>query len=1344
MESGKLPNHDQSLREYNFPGMTSLLPDRFRDNSQNVTSLEKEYDFSPRTHPLTRQAARMANPDPTGEFMYQIPVNGMGKNSSEGGMGTLRQDQSLDLEALNERLQILGLGLSNNRLHQQHQHLYSPIRLPYAASQSHKSASDIHSRRQLSPDPAHGQTWHQYPSVTELAPGDSISMYRPTRAPSASAKSSRRGGTNVDPGEAGVPQEEDAEQYEDEADHQNPEAASYWSQDNVTYPTPRTGRQLEDELTVEPTSVWTTGDVNRGMYDMRERLLDAEVSRNQDRMAELRRQIKEAQDLATTATRLEIAEKQLRELQARLIAEQVARTQMEQEVERREDETKNYQTEWASAVRALRRARDEGKKSEEEKRRLQRCFEEARDKLWKYHEALRVREARAQGKEEGRAEAWQEAERWMGGSPPIPGVEPVQAVPGTVLHQAPTTDVITPQSLQPPTVQQFHLSQTPPSPPKAQYQTQPAPATVSPPRQIPLETIAQLMDYLAKNPGAFPQLNQLQSQRVSPPHGAPEEPGASQANHSVTLPTPAAAHQASQMQEPSEVPLPQAAVTNLQAGRYDMPNTSQPMMVPVMMPMGPQVSMGGDFLSQQPQLNSTGLHQDITAGLPQPRPNQRSPKPITRTQPLSHRTPRSQPPHMQHTAQRTQAASPGLDAPRAMQATAVSTELGPIPPKSIPQRHAAESYLVGVDFDPSLRHMTPGAPSRMIHSAAVPLTERSAGFTQPPTAARSQFDDGASALDKPLPNPMIHSGANNGLARAQTAKAPSRAGPNVTDNRFKIGRRMSLSDGLHTQSRQRPMSQIPDGDRYPIFPTKGRDHSRQSSYGSIDPAAIGLPMSRDVSAVQSPDSELRGEGRSSTHPTPQRSARTPARSRVAGALRQDQDLAQPGLEDIDEATEEEAPRGTGGRRGSVPPPMMGQGQMPPPHILQQIQQAQGQGSMQGQVPRGPPRPAPSMPNLRHRITPVMPQPLGSFGGQVFGPPRGPDAGVNKTFSEPHQARREKQGHSHHHSLSALFGGRKQQDLVARRIEQLPEPESAYQPPRIYDLFVPPGMAPAAVSGGVEDVQGPRTSALGLSGVNGGDYRSEESGTMKAPTSSRSRSNHPPSAFFPSEASPPVSPKSAPPPHSAVQPHHREPINLDTPPTDMFQRRQDGIISYGNEPSPIERIPINREPLQVPLPPPRSIAPTAYSKTVSPPEHDSRHAPNGESEREAHDFHLPPPRSIAPTAYTRTVAGSPPEQAMVSSAEAEVKAIDFAMTVPLPQSRATTWIDRRTTITSVPDVEEPRTARSTTKVTPKSKQSERKVLRKPPPIIGSHGGPVDPRNFPLPPSRAATHRGRTST
>jgi len=60
----------------------------------------------------------------------------------------------------------------------------------------------------------------------------------------------------------------------------------------------------------------------------------------------------------------------------------------------------------------------------------------------------------------------------------------------------------------------------------------------------------------------------------------------------------------------------------------------------------------------------------------------------------------------------------------------------------------------------------------------------------------------------------------------------------------------------------------------------------------------------------------------------------------------------------------------------------------------------------------------------------------------------------------------------------------------------PRPQAAHQssrsaigtgprgddPPRSHPMIVPPSMAPMAVSGGIDDVQGPRHSALGLEGI----------------------------------------------------------------------------------------------------------------------------------------------------------------------------------------------------------------------------------------------------------------------
>lgn len=111
---------------------------------------------------------------------------------------------------------------------------------------------------------------------------------------------------------------------------------------------------------------------------MRERLLNTQARQGNTHDEELARQFEETSRLAATLTKLESAEKQLRHLQATLIAEQVARTQIEQDRETRADDLKDCKNELAGAVRALRRARDEGTRGDEERRRLARAFDETK------------------------------------------------------------------------------------------------------------------------------------------------------------------------------------------------------------------------------------------------------------------------------------------------------------------------------------------------------------------------------------------------------------------------------------------------------------------------------------------------------------------------------------------------------------------------------------------------------------------------------------------------------------------------------------------------------------------------------------------------------------------------------------------------------------------------------------------------------------------------------------------------------------------------------------------------------------------------------------------------------
>ncbi|WWC61136.1 uncharacterized protein I303_103715 [Kwoniella dejecticola CBS 10117] len=1505
---------DQNNR-FIYPNPTITITETSNNNSNSDSNslasigardnnlLGEIEDFlSPKTHPFAKipistKRTKMQNADPTNEFMYQIPMGmgtGMGsfnnKSMSEGGFGiegSERASKPLDLKALNERLQTLGLGgpsidSLNTSIPRQPppttttlniasaplpppphqadpsntQPNFNPIspNLQHRQSPQSQLGSGFQTNHLLSPNSAFQHPIQAFSSVTELAPGDSISMYRPARAPSTAARSQRRGGTNVDPGEGGQPIVPNPEEAYENAPG---DGASVWSQDDITARTPHTGAGgFEDEMTIGPTSVWTRGDMGRDMYDHRDRLLRQESNRNQEHMQELQRQIHEAQSLATTATKLEAAEKQLRELQARLIAEQVARTQIEQEAGIKEEEMKNYQNEWASAVRALRRARDEGKNSDEEKRRIQRCFEEARDKLWKYHEALRVREARAQGKEEGKAEAWQEAERWMGNSPPIPGVDPVQNVPGAVLHQTPMMQAQTPMFLQSPTNQYFQQQAQQPQQQQPQQQWQ-QPQPMSPGAQAQMQSIAQMMEYFAQNPGTFPQFQHQQpgQQQITPPQQGqqPQPQYAAQPAGQMQMPQPVQQSTTGVVMQPmpamqtpgqSVAPIPhqtpgQTAPTSLPqqtgaasqymnapAGQSLMPqHTGQPSTAPLMpqhtgQPMMPQHT--GMATAKQPtppqmapmtqsmmvpvmvpiaQTAPSVVPQTVPVSVSQlpPNPPQQThstvpayTQPTVPPQPptISQRTPRAPTTAIHTTPGRSQA--PLSNRAQATRLPPVNrTGVSAVPqvpqPESVAQPHAAESYLERVEHDPSLKRMMGGARSKTIHSSAVPPTEYSKAPTHAP--ARSTFDDGASNVDKPLPSPFPPSQV---LGRSHTQRAPSTVRPNQSlNNSQKMNRRLSLSEGLHNSHAMR-QSQIPDGDRYPAFPIK--THSRNTSYGSVDPAGIGLPSSRDVSNVQSPNSQYGGR---SANRTPARSGRNSARSRVAGALRNDMDLESelPGIQEDEEEHLHEHPHAQG------PPPMSSHNGMPPPHMMRQAPSQNGRA----------PRPPPSMPNMRHRPMPVMPQPLGG----------------DPTTSE----RSHGQGHKPRHSFSSLFHHR---DPAAARSEHLPEPESTYHPPKTHDIYVPPQLAPVAVSGGVEDVQGPRTSALGLSGVG------SDSGRMQAPTitiqppSSHSRSNHPTSAYFPNSPrtpqaqtqaqSQPIQPVSAPIAHSPARTEithltkgGRQPINLDTPPR-PGTTRQTVIITEKTDPRPDEiplpnprstaptaysgfspeyaqaqvqdprEIPLpptkthepteyapmgegnsvslvapsaytgvgGKQPFQFPLPPSKSTAPTAYTAI---PGNDNGNMSKGSETKTPRGIPLPPSRSIAPTAYTT----SPPAAEFagpathVPSIPPQVRSIDFA-NVPLPRGGGTMY-DMRTVVDSEPDIDEPRGAPRSTQThrTPPSKvPSTRKSYRKPVPTNGNgnghgngHGngggsGGVDPRMYPLPASRAPTRTNRAST
>ena len=116
------------------------------------------------------------------------------------------------------------------------------------------------------------------------------------------------------------------------------------------------------------------------MQAMRDKLLDAQAAQQAVQTAELAAQIDDAARLASALTKLESTEEQLRTLQATLIAERVARSQSERDASLYEHDVRDIKEELASAVRALRRARNEGRKSEDERRAMLRAYETAQAK----------------------------------------------------------------------------------------------------------------------------------------------------------------------------------------------------------------------------------------------------------------------------------------------------------------------------------------------------------------------------------------------------------------------------------------------------------------------------------------------------------------------------------------------------------------------------------------------------------------------------------------------------------------------------------------------------------------------------------------------------------------------------------------------------------------------------------------------------------------------------------------------------------------------------------------------------------------------------------------------------
>lgn len=143
------------------------------------------------------------------------------------------------------------------------------------------------------------------------------------------------------------------------------------------------------------------------------------------------------------------------------------------------------------------------------------------------------------------------------------------------------------------------------------------------------------------------------------------------------------------------------------------------------------------------------------------------------------------------------------------------------PPTARHEAHAADEYLDRVDHDRRVQEMLQGTRLKSAPTSQYPTTR---------------------GTEKPLPEPF--EARTPGKA---TINRPSVAGTAAT-GAGRSRRRQSLAEGMHPSM---VMHSIPDGDRYPAFPgapphgglthVGQRAHSRNTSFGSVDPAAYALP-----------------------------------------------------------------------------------------------------------------------------------------------------------------------------------------------------------------------------------------------------------------------------------------------------------------------------------------------------------------------------------------------------------------------------------------------------------------------------------------------------------------------
>jgi hypothetical protein len=415
-------------------------------------------------------------------------------------------------------------------------------------------------------------------------------------------------------------------------------------------------------------------------------------------------------------------------------------------------------------------------------------------------------------------QAWEEAARWMGMSPPIP-VNPVQPIPETVLRQTP---MVGNQSLG---------QQQPQRPPAADGRT--ALQATQPLQQQPHS------GHLAYPAPAMWQQYQPMAESMT-------NPNAQTHGHGTTQISPDPFPHSNQ---PQGIHVPQ--VQGSQPSQYTAQVGSQiPLQVPAqpnapITPNGPPTAPGfqqGQLQLQQqtgaPATANSGF-QNVLQPAPVIVPNGQPQQPFAvASQSVPHQYAQLPPQHpmraasmvnqgQMHASQPLPMANhsqPFQPTPQPSQPTVASSGF-PQPPEHALRPGAADSYLDRIEHDARLQKMLHGAASKPLHTSQFPRSEA-----------------GESIVDKPLPNPL----SSDPLGRSHTVHA---APTTQSTQNGKSRRRQSLSEGMHPNMM---MSSIPDGDRYPAFPGAAphgglshlghrRGHSRSASMTSIDPAAYALP-----------------------------------------------------------------------------------------------------------------------------------------------------------------------------------------------------------------------------------------------------------------------------------------------------------------------------------------------------------------------------------------------------------------------------------------------------------------------------------------------------------------------